>query len=134
MSNDNAMRYHYGVGRRKTSTARAKFYPVEAELKISINGKEAKQFLPEFYYETLSNFFTNVGLTTGDFQMFVNGGGINGQTEAVRLAISKALLKQDEAYRTVLRQFGYLTTDIRQVLPKRPGLRKARKREQWSKR
>jgi small subunit ribosomal protein S9 len=134
MSTNNANRYFYGVGRRKASAARAKFYPVEAELKISINGKEAKTYLPDFYMDTLNNFFTNVGINTGEFQIFVNGGGVMGQTDAVRLAIAKSLVKQDEAHRTILRQFGYLTTDIRKVLPKRPGLRKARKREQWSKR
>jgi small subunit ribosomal protein S9 len=134
MSTNNANRYFYGVGRRKASAARAKFYPVEAELKISINGKEAKKYLPEFYYSTLENFFTNVGVNNGEFQIFVNGGGVNGQTDAVRLAIAKSLVKQDESNKTILRQFGYLTTDIRKVLPKRPGLRKARKREQWSKR
>jgi small subunit ribosomal protein S9 len=134
MSTNNANRYFYGVGRRKASAARAKFYPIEAELKISINGKEAKQYLPEFYLDTLNNFFTQVGINNGQFDIFVNGGGTSGQADAVRLAIAKALVKQDEAYKTVLRQFGYLTTDIRKVLPKRPGLRKARKREQWSKR
>jgi small subunit ribosomal protein S9 len=134
MSTNNANRYFYGVGRRKASAARAKFYPVEAELKISINGKEAKNYLPSFYMSTLENFFTNVGVNNGEFQIFVNGGGVNGQTDAVRLAIAKSLVKQDESHRLVLRQFGYLTTDIRKVLPKRPGLRKARKREQWSKR
>jgi small subunit ribosomal protein S9 len=134
MSTNDAIRYFYGVGRRKASAARAKFYPVEAELTITINGKEAKTYLPEFYLDTLNNFFTNVGVNAGEFKIFVNGGGVNGQTDAIKLAIAKSLLKHDESHRTVLRQFDYLTTDIRKVLPKRPGLRKARKREQWSKR
>ncbi|MGL4758435.1 MAG: 30S ribosomal protein S9 [Patescibacteria group bacterium] len=134
MSSTITNRYHYGVGRRKASAARAKFYPVEAELKITINGKEAKTYLPEFYLNTLNNFFTNVGINKGEFAIFVNGGGVNGQTDAIRLAMAKALVKSDETFKSTLRQLGYLTTDIRQVLPKRPGLRKARKREQWSKR
>jgi small subunit ribosomal protein S9 len=134
MSTVNDLRYFYGVGRRKASAARAKFYPLDAEMKITINGKEAKQYLPEFYLDTLTNFFTSIGLNKGEFAVFVNGGGVNGQTDAVRLAIAKALVKSDESYKATLRQLGYLTTDIRQVLPKRPGLRKARKREQWSKR
>jgi small subunit ribosomal protein S9 len=134
MSTNDANRYFYGVGRRKASAARAKFYPLDAELTIKINGKEAKTYLPEFYLDTLNNFFTNLGINTGEFHIFVNGGGVNGQTDAMRLAIAKSLIKRDDTFKALLRQFGYLTTDIRKVLPKRPGLRKARKREQWSKR
>jgi small subunit ribosomal protein S9 len=134
MSTSNDVRYYYGVGRRKCTTARAKFYPTEAELTLTINKKNAKEFLPEYYYQTLTNMFTNVGLEKGQLDLFINGGGINGMVEAARLAIAKAILLQDESRKAVLRQHGYLTTDIRQVLPKRPGLRKARKREQWSKR
>jgi small subunit ribosomal protein S9 len=134
MSTSDQNRYFYGVGRRKTSTARAKFYPTEAVLSIKINKKDAKEVLPEYYYQTLTNMVTNVGLEKGQIEIFVKGGGINGMVEAARLAIAKAILLQDESRKAVLRQYGYLTTDIRQVLPKRPGLRKARKREQWSKR
>jgi small subunit ribosomal protein S9 len=134
MSTSITNRYYYGVGRRKTSTARAKYYPSEAELTITINKKDAKAVLPEYYYQTLTNMFTNISQTTGNIDLFINGGGVNGMVEAARLAIAKALVLQDESKKAVLRQFGYLTTDIRQVLPKRPGLRKARKAEQWSKR
>lgn len=134
MSTTTNNRYYYGVGRRKASTARAKFYPTTAGLTITINKKDAKTFLPEYYYDTLSTMLTNINITEGDIQIFVKGGGINGLTEAARLAIAKALVAKDETLRPSLRKFGYLTTDTRKVLSKRPGLRKARKREQWSKR
>lgn len=128
-------KYFYGVGRRKSSTARAKVYPGSADIKVTINGKEAKEYFSDFYLKVVENMLTLVGVKTGDIQLFVKGGGTSGQAEAVRLAIAKALVVQDEAtYKPTLRMNGFLTTDVRKVLPKRPGLRKARKREQWSKR
>jgi len=125
--------YFYGVGRRKACTARAKIYPGK-EFEIIVDGKKAQEYFPHYYYQVLENMTTNVGFKQGAIHLFVRGGGVMAQAEAARLAIAKALLKIDEGFRPVLRMYDYLTTDIRKVLPKRPGLRKARKREQWSKR
>ena len=78
---------------------------------------------------------SNVGFKAGRIELFINGGGVMGQSDAAILAISKALLKKDdENFRPVVREYGYNSTDIRKVLPKRPGLRKARKARQWVKR
>ncbi|MEM1311975.1 MAG: uS9 family ribosomal protein [Patescibacteria group bacterium] len=128
------IKYHYGVGRRKASTARAKYFPTEEDVTVLVNKKELSRYFPYFYEQTVLNSLSNIGIRTGKIELYINGGGIMGQSEAARLAIAKAILKFDEGFRPILRTFGYITTDIRKVLPKRPGLRKARKREQWSKR
>jgi len=128
------MKYFYGVGRRKRSTARSKYYPVETELSISVNGKPGDEYFPQYFYQTLTTMLSHVAVKSGKFELFIRGGGDTGQSDAARLAMAKSLVKYDDSFRSVLRMYGYMTTDIRKVLPKRPGLRKARKREQWSKR
>lgn len=127
-------RYFYGVGRRKSATARAKFYPNTDPVKISVNKQPLNEYFEDYFAKTILNAVANIGINTGRIDLFINGGGASGQAEGARLAISKALLKFDENYRVILRLHGYLTTDIRKVLSKKTGLRKARKREQWSKR
>lgn len=131
---ENKEKYFYGVGRRKRSTARAKFFPSDKAITINVNGKEVRNYFADYYARLLENMLSLVGIKEGRFDLFINGGGIKGQAEAARLAMAKALVVQNEGYKPVLRMNGFLTTDIRKVLPKRPGLRKARKREQWSKR
>jgi small subunit ribosomal protein S9 len=126
--------YFYGVGRRKTSTARAKYYPINEPLKIFVNKKALEAYFPEIFRKNIESIISSVSLKTGIIYLFINGGGLSAQAQAARLAIAKALLKKDEAYRPLLRSLDYLTTDIRIVEPKKAGLRKARKREQWSKR
>jgi small subunit ribosomal protein S9 len=126
-------KYYYGLGRRKRSSVRAKYYDSET-LEVTANGKNAKEYFTAYYYETLQIMFSNIGLKTGKIALFSNGGGLTGQSEAARLAIAKALMKKDESYKTILKQFDYLTTDNRKVLPKRAGLKKARKARQWVKR
>ena len=128
------IKYFYGVGRRKASTARAKYYPGEAELEILVNKKSFKEYFQDFYAQIINEAVSNIGVRTGRIEFFINGGGIMGQAEAGRLALAKALLTSDEGFRPILKIHKYLTTDNRKVQSKRPGLRKARKREQWSKR
>lgn len=128
-------KYFYGVGRRKTAVARAKYYPGDNELKILVNKQEFKEYFKDCFQTYLTEACINFGIKTGTVHFFVKGGGVSGQIQACRLALTKALVTYNqELYRPIARTFGYLTTDIRQVLPKRSGLRKARKREQWSKR
>jgi small subunit ribosomal protein S9 len=127
-------KYFYGVGRRKTSSARAKYYANGKDLEVTVNKKPVTTYFQDFYLQTILIALTKMGITTGTVNFFVNGGGIMGQAEACRLAVTKSLLKMDEGYRPMARLHGYLSTDLRQVLPKKPGLRKARKSEQWSKR
>lgn len=125
--------YHYGVGRRKACTARAKIYDAN-ELTITVNGKELKDFFPAFYALTITESLSNVGVDKVKIELFVRGGGVTGQSDAARLAIANALIKKDEAYRPQIRLHGYNTTDIRKVLPKTAGKPKARKSRQWVKR
>ncbi len=127
-------KYNYGSGKRKDSTARAKYYPSGDLLKMTVNGKTFEQYFPEIFRKNVEVLLTNVGLKNGQIHFFISGGGMSGQSQAARLALAKALVTSDEGYRPILRSYGYLTTDIRIVEPKKSGLRKARKREQWSKR
>ncbi len=131
---DNKTKYFWGVGRRKRATARAKYFPTGSELNITVNKKKITEYFIDYYYQTILSCLNNLGINSGQVDLYIGGGGIMGQAEAARLAISKALLAQDEGRRPVLKIYQYLSTDIRKVLPKRSGLRKARKREQWSKR
>lgn len=126
-------KYYYGLGRRKRSSVRAKYYDSDT-LEVTVNGRDAKEYFTAYYYENLEAMFSNIGLKSGKIALFSNGGGLTGQSEAARLAIAKALLQKDLEIKPLLRQFNYLTTDNRKVLPKRPGLRKARKARQWVKR
>jgi small subunit ribosomal protein S9 len=134
MSKSASEKYFYGVGRRKRSSARAKYFPGTKSLEVSVNGKSLDQYFQDYYAKVILNACHQVGVSTGNLAIFVSGGGLTGQAEAARLALAKALLKQDEGFRPILRMHKMLTTDPRKVLPKRTGLRKNRKKEQWSKR
>jgi small subunit ribosomal protein S9 len=127
-------KYIYGVGRRKRATARAKYYPNGSSLNIIINKKPISDYFEDYFQKTILIALNNLAVTTGEFHVFVSGGGVKGQAEAIRLAMTKSLVKFDEGYRAIARMHGYLTTDPRIVAPKKTGLRKNRKREQWSKR
>jgi small subunit ribosomal protein S9 len=127
-------KYFYGVGRRKRSTARAKYYPNSQEVIILVNQKPLDKYFEDYFQKTILVALKNLGVSSGVFHTFVSGGGIKGQAEAIRLAITKSLVTYDEGFRVIARMHKYLTTDPRKVAPKLPGLRKNRKREQWSKR
>jgi small subunit ribosomal protein S9 len=126
-------KYYYGLGRRKRSSVRAKYFASD-KLEVLANGKDAKEYFNDYYYQTLTTMFSNIGLKSGKFHLFTNGGGVMGQVEASRLAIAKALMKKDEEFKALLKQFNYLTTDNRKVLAKKAGHSKARKSRQWVKR
>lgn len=127
-------RYYYGVGRRKNATARAKYVLNNKAVEVNVNSKPLNVYFATYYADTINNALSAISLSVGTIDLFIKGGGTMGQAEAARLAIAKAILKLDEGYRPILRLHGFLTTDNRKVLPKRAGLRKSRKREQWSKR
>lgn len=128
------MEKNVAVGRRKASVARA--FISKGKGDITINGKDYKDY---FSIDFLQNKvleackFTN---TLGQFDFVVNvkGGGIKGQAEAIRMAMSRALLLIDEEYRLLLKPEKVLTRDARVVERKKPGFKKARKKEQFSKR
>ena len=123
------------LGRRKSAVARV--YMNAGAGAIVINGKP----LDEYFKEDTLRYIVNQPLvltnTVGAFDLKVNvdGGGIKGQAEAIRLGIARALCKADaEAYRPVLKSNGFLTRDAREVERKKPGQPGARRRFQFSKR
>lgn len=123
------------VGRRKTAIARA--YMQEGEGKVTINNKDiAAYFCTDSLKYAVNQPFLATS-TVGKYDLKVNliGGGITGQAEALRLAISRALCKIDEeTYRPLLKAQGLLTRDAREVERKKPGQPGARRRFQFSKR
>lgn len=122
------------VGRRKTSIAR--IYVNEGKGKISINNREVKDYFPNDQLLYIIHQPLQLLNLADKYDIKVNliGGGIKGQAEALRLAISRALVKINPEHRTALKTNGFLTRDPRQVERKKPGRPKARKRFQFSKR
>lgn len=122
-------------GRRKTSVAR--IYMKKGSGQVTINKRELTNYFPQklLQYKIHQPFLvTNSNQESYDVNVNVDGGGINGQAEAIRLAISKALLHIDADFRPNLRAHGLLTRDPRMVERKKFGRKKARKRFQFSKR
>ena len=122
------------VGRRKTSVARVLMSSGSG--KWSVNGRELTDYFPRPTHQIrLAEPFKVTG-SEGlfDVTVRVRGGGLTGQSDAVRMGVARALLKIDGEHRPVLRQHGMLTRDARQVERKKPGRPKARKRFQFSKR
>lgn len=122
------------LGRRKKSVARVYMEPGEG--KITVNNRAFEDYFPtEMQRMTIQHPLELLEKEKAfDIKVVVNGGGIKGQAEAVRLGISRALLKVDAEGRTVLKPHGLLTRDPRMVERKKYGRRKARRRFQFSKR
>ena len=131
-----------GTGRRKTSVARVRL--VSGNGKITVNGRDVHDYLP---YETLIMDLQQPLVATNtkdifDVEVSVSGGGFSGQTGAIRLGISRALLQYDEttakdsenSFRKILKPAGFITRDARKKERKKPGLKKARRAPQFSKR
>jgi small subunit ribosomal protein S9 len=122
------------IGRRKASVARV--YLTKGEGKIIVNGKDYKEYFPQQHIQTnlLAPFKTVEAENIYDLKVNVNGGGFKGQSEAVRMAISRALVKLNEDFRKPLKDKKFLTRDARVVERKKYGKPKARKSFQFSKR
>ena len=122
------------IGRRKASIARV--FLKKGKGKVTINKKELKEYmvLENMQQEILAPLKMTGLDGKYDVVVNVNGGGFKGQTEAIRLGISRAVVKIDEENKPVLKAEGYMTRDSRVVERKKPGRRKARKVEQFSKR
>jgi len=133
---------YYGTGRRKSSIAKVKL--VSGTGKITVNGKDVHEYLP---YETLIMNLSQPLEVTNTKEIFdviveVKGGGFSGQTGAIRLGIAKALLEYDSttpsdsenSFRKPLKSNGFITRDSRIKERKKPGLKKARRAPQFSKR
>jgi len=122
------------IGRRKTAVARISMTPGKGQIKI--NGRVLADYFPSEILQIVVNQPFALTNTVGSFDVTasVDGGGIKGQAEALRMAISRALQTQDAELRSPLKKEGFLTRDPRMVERKKPGRAKARKRFQFSKR
>ncbi len=123
------------TGRRKRSIARV--FLRSGNGKISVNGRELKEYFCErgLWLERVLEPLNRVGIDKNfDILITVQGGGIKGQADAIRLGIARALVLLDEANKTTLKAFGLLTRDAREVERKHYYCRKARKMPQYSKR
>ena len=122
------------VGRRKAAVARV--YLSEGDGKITINNKDVTVYFPSGILQYVVKQPLNHLSVADKYNINANldGGGFTGQAEALRLAIARALVKVDEANKSVLKSEGFLTRDSREVERKKPGRPKARKRFQFSKR
>jgi small subunit ribosomal protein S9 len=110
-------------------------YQESAKGAIMVNGKKASQYFPEEPLSIITQSLrTTSRLRDFNISVIVKGGGTNAQAEAVRHGISRGLLIFDEKLRDALKVEGFLTRDPRKKERKKPGLRGARKRPQWSKR
>ncbi len=130
-----------GTGRRKASVARVRMVPGKGN--ITINGRDVRDFMP---YETnvmdlMQPLVATNNENTFDITVTVNGGGFTGQTGAIRLGITRALLEYDkdnedneDSYRKILKRAGFITRDPRAKERKKPGLKGARRAPQFSKR
>ena len=126
--------YLKAVGRRKTSAAQVRLFK-NGKGVIIVNGKKASQYFPGEMINILTQPLKASGhIRDLNFSIIVRGGGVSGQVEAVRHGISRALFAFDEALKEQLKANGWLTRDRRAKERKKPGLKGARKRPQWSKR
>ena len=123
-----------GTGRRKTSVARVRIMPGKGS--FTINGKDINDYLNTDVLRTIANQAYTVSGTEGKFDTIVKveGGGLSGQAGAIRHGIARALVKADEANKPAIKAAGLLTRDPRMKERKKPGLKKARKAPQFSKR
>ena len=128
------MATNYGTGRRKTATARV--FLSSGSGKITINNRDLDTYFGRETARMVVRQPLELIDAVGKYDIFVTvkGGGISGQAGAIRHGITRALMEYDESLRSELRKAGFVTRDARQVERKKVGLRKARRRPQFSKR
>ncbi|MFH1252901.1 MAG: 30S ribosomal protein S9 [Candidatus Uhrbacteria bacterium] len=122
------------LGRRKQAVVQAKLTPGTGS--ITVNGKEFKLYFPHFdWQEIVKSPFVATGTDKSfDVAARAKGGGIKGQADALRLAISRGLIKENLEFRPILKKLGFLCRDARVKERKHYGKKKARRSPQWSKR
>lgn len=127
-------KYYYGTGRRKSSVARV--FLQKGSGNITINGRPMDEFVSRETGKMIIRqpLVLTENLETFDIKVNVIGGGEAGQSGAIRHGITRALIDYDAALKPVLSQAGLVTRDAREVERKKPGLRKARRAKQFSKR
>ncbi|MCD5396084.1 MAG: 30S ribosomal protein S9 [Candidatus Pacebacteria bacterium] len=130
------IQYFEGVGRRKTSVARVRIYPSLKEKDFIINEKPYQEYFKDpFCHEIIFASFKIIDRSFGfKTTVKVKGGGITGQAEAIRHGLARALVKFNPEFKKVLKRAGFLTRDPRERERKKPGLKRARRAPQWSKR
>lgn len=135
MSETKTAKYIETVGRRKTSVARVRLTP-SAKSSVTVNDKSVEDYFKVAVQRAIVADAVNKLKLEQKFTITakVNGGGINGQAEAIRHAIARALIVHDTSLRTNLKKAGYLKRDPRAKERRKFGLKKARKAPQWSKR
>ena len=128
--------YYEGLGRRKEATARVRLHTGGTGNKFIVNDKPMTDYFSRELDRVMLVKPLEVTGTNGRFDITVkvNGGGVTGQTDAIKLAIARALLKADPEYRKKLRENGFLSRDPRAKERKKPGLKRARKAPQYTKR
>ncbi len=126
--------YYYGLGRRKTSVARVRLYPGNGT--VVVNGKPIEEVITRAssLQDVMRPFIATDTESRFNTQVLVRGGGIEGWAGAIRFGIARALVVADETYRRSLRREGLLTRDARVKERKKPGLKRARKAPQYTKR
>ncbi|MDD5414954.1 MAG: 30S ribosomal protein S9 [Smithellaceae bacterium] len=127
-------KYYEGIGRRKSAVARVRLYTKKKE--ITVNGRDYKNYFSILRHQkNIESPFEKMNCP-GKFgaSVQVAGGGINAQSDAIRLGISRAMIEFNADFKKRLRRAGYLTRDSRKVERKKYGLKKARRAPQWSKR
>jgi small subunit ribosomal protein S9 len=130
-----AEQYYEGLGRRKAATARVRLH-VGGSGTMTVNEKPIEEYFPRIGDVGLLSEPLQVTESEAryDVTVHVSGGGVTGQRDAVRLGIARALLKIDPELRPILRKGGFLTRDSRVKERKKPGLKRARKAPQYTKR
>ncbi len=129
--------YIYSLGRRKTASARVRFYnavPPEGVL-VSVNGKPLTQYFPEQQANTVIQPIDLISQDLGGyFTVKVVGGGVQSQADAIAHGIARLLVRLNPDWKKLLKSKGLTTRDPRMKERKKPGLRRARRSPQWSKR
>ena len=126
--------YYYGTGRRKEAVARVRLMAGNGA--IIVNGTPYEERFPSHEHQRLIMQPLHLTESTGKYNVVVKveGGGVTGQSGAIAHGISRALVKADERFKPLLRQNGMLTRDARTKERKKPGLKRARKAPQYTKR
>ncbi|MAZ29986.1 30S ribosomal protein S9 [bacterium] len=128
--------YIEGIGRRKTASARVRLTPAK-ETTITVNGKTLEEYFPhEAQRLEVQSVLKaeDAGIENYEVSVHISGSGLSAQADAIKLGIARALVKEKADRRGVLKPLGFLKRDPRSVERKKFGLRKARRRPQWSKR
>jgi len=127
--------YYYGMGRRKTAVARVRLFP-NGDGSITVNGKNAQTYFGQDSLTTVITAPLRLLELASAYNMTVRvvGGGVSGQAGAIRHAVARALVRINPEWKATLRKAGFLTRDPRMKERKKPGLKRARKAPQYTKR